>query len=156
MRRKDREINDPTIIDAVIGDCQYCRLGFCDEGEVYIVPMNFGFAYEGRERVFYFHCATEGRKLELIEKNDYIGFELDTGYRLNGGDTACDYSAAFKSIIGNGNISVVNDPVEKTLGMQAVMRQCTGKNDWVFDEKIFKVTRILKLVISKLSCKEHL
>ena len=61
MRRKDREITDSARIDAVIRGCDCCRLGFCDAGEVYILPLNFG--YENREgkRTFYFHSAREGR-----------------------------------------------------------------------------------------------
>ena len=42
MRRKDREVTDPERIDAIIA-LHCCRLGFYDNGEIYIVPLDFGY-----------------------------------------------------------------------------------------------------------------
>ena len=47
MRRTDREITDAEKITQIIQTCHCCRLGFCDNGAVYIVPLNFGYACEG-------------------------------------------------------------------------------------------------------------
>ena len=66
MRRTDREITDAEKITQIIQTCHCCRLGFCDNGAVYIVPLNFGYAEENGKRVFYFHSAKSGRKLDLI------------------------------------------------------------------------------------------
>ena len=46
MRRKDREVTDEARIDEIISRCNCCRIGFNDSGEVYIVPLNFGYTYE--------------------------------------------------------------------------------------------------------------
>lgn len=46
MRRKDREVTDAGKIREAIEASHCCRLGFYDEGEVYIVPMNFGYTEE--------------------------------------------------------------------------------------------------------------
>ena len=46
MRRREREVVEPDEIRDIIEACKVCRLGFCEEGEVYIVPVNFG--YEGK------------------------------------------------------------------------------------------------------------
>lgn len=43
MRRRDREITDNEKIKEIIKACDCCRLGFNDNGKVYIVPLNFGF-----------------------------------------------------------------------------------------------------------------
>ncbi len=53
MRRTDREITDAEKITQIIQTCHCCRLGFCDNGAVYIVPLNFGYAEENGKRVFY-------------------------------------------------------------------------------------------------------
>ena len=47
MRRKDREVTNSAKIADIISRCTCCRIGFYDEKEVYIVPLNFG--YEARE-----------------------------------------------------------------------------------------------------------
>ena len=64
MRRQDRAVTDPEKIQAVIDDCEVCRLGFQDGRGVYVVPVNFGHALENGRHIFYFHGAQEGRKLD--------------------------------------------------------------------------------------------
>jgi nitroimidazol reductase NimA-like FMN-containing flavoprotein (pyridoxamine 5'-phosphate oxidase superfamily) len=113
MRRKDREVTDAGKIREAIEDSHCCRLGFYDEGEVYIVPMNFGYTEEEEKRIFYFHSAKEGRKVDLISRTHSAGFELDTNYQLHEGEKACQYSAGFLSVIGTGNIDFVEDRESK-------------------------------------------
>ena len=155
MRRKDREITDSMRIADIISRCTCCRIGFYDNGEVYIVPLNFGYVVNDNTYVLYFHGAKEGRKLDLIYKNPNVGFEMDTNYALNAADIACGYSALFQSIIGNGFVSMVSEPEEKKLGLSLLMEHNTGKRDWNFDEKMLNAVAVFKLVVTKISCKEH-
>ena len=156
MRRQDRAVTDPEKIQAVIDDCQVCRLGFCDGGKPYVVPVNFGHAVEDGRHVFYFHGAAEGRKVDLVRRNGRAGIELDTGYRLQGAEAACGYTAAFRSVIGEGPIRVVEDPSEKRRGLTAIMRQSTGRADWTFPDAAVDAVCVLRLEAEALSCKEHL
>ena len=55
----------------------------------YIVTMNFGYEWEGRLPAFYFHCAREGRKLEMMRSNPRVCFELDCGHALRTGPAPC-------------------------------------------------------------------
>ena len=87
MRRKDREITDFKQIMEIIDRCDCCRVGFCDDGQVYIVPLNFGYAEENGKLTFYFHGAKEGRKIDLIGKAPKVGFEMDTDHKLNEGES---------------------------------------------------------------------
>lgn len=155
MRRKDREIADREKINEIIRKCNCCRIGFCDKGRVYIVPLNFGFAEENGKRVFYFHSAKEGRKIDLTKISPQVGFEMDTDYELRGADTACEVTAFYQSVIGNGTISIVEDKLEKERDLQEVMYHNTGRRDWEFDENALRAVHILKLVVEEISCKEH-
>ena len=155
MRREDREVTDPKRIADVISRCSCCRIGFYDDGEVYIVPLNFGYEIKDDTYILYFHGAKEGRKIDLIQKNPHVGFEMDTDYALNEGDIACGYSARFQSIIGNGVVSIVSELEEKKRGLSLLMGHNTGKREWNFDEKMLNEVAVFKLVVSKMSCKEH-
>lgn len=93
MRRTDREVTDPEKIQDIVNRCTCCRIGFNDIGEVYIVPLNFGYQKNGDTYVVYFHGAHEGRKIDLIKKNPKVCFEMDTNYKLTEADIACGYSA---------------------------------------------------------------
>lgn len=155
MRRKDREVNDSEAIDDIIAHCHCCRLGFCEDGRVYIVPLNFGHVIEDGQRILFFHGAHEGRKMDLIRNSGYAAFEMDTEYLLHEGQSACDYTAGFKSIFGEGRIEVVSDAAEKTFGLLAIMRQTTGRTDFDFDERQLKAVCVFKLSVDTLSCKVH-
>lgn len=155
MRRREREVTDSEKIDGAITDCYCCRLGFCDEGEVYLVPLSFGYVHRDEERIFYFHGAKKGRKLDLIKKTHSAGFEMDTNYKLKAGETACHYSAHFISIVGTGDVDVVEDKAEKEAALQAIMFQNTGKKDWEFSPEMVEAVCVFRLVVKKLSCKEH-
>ena len=69
MRRSDREITDISQIKAFIQKESIMRIGLYDEGEVYIVPVNYGYDFENDKHVFYFHGAKAGRKYELAKKS---------------------------------------------------------------------------------------
>lgn len=155
MRRKDRQVTDESKIRAVILDSQCCRLGFYDEGQVYIVPLSYGYAEEAGKQVFYFHSAPEGRKVELVGKCPSVGFELDTGYRLqtDGPPQAC--TAAFQSIIGTGVVEFVVETEEKIHGLNCIMEHYRGKGDWQYPEEMVKQVCIFKMTVTELACKEH-
>lgn len=155
MRRKDREVLEEEKIDEIILVCHCCRLGFYDGDKVYIVPMNFGYEQKDGKRIFYFHSAKEGRKIDLISKASSVGFELDTNYQLLEGETPCSYSARYQSIIGTGQISFLTDPQKKTAALQLILLHHTGKNNWEFSEKMLETVCVFQLVVEKLSCKEH-
>ena len=155
MRRNDREVTAPTRIADIVSRCTCCRIGFCDDGEVYIVPLNFGYEIKNDTYVFYFHGAKEGRKIELIKKNPNVGFEMDTDELLHIADTACKCTTHYRSIIGNGVLSIVSEPEEKKLGLSLIMEHNTGRREWDYDEELLHTVTVFKLVAYKMSCKEH-
>ena len=157
MRRSDREVTDPQRIREMFSQCPCCRLGLQDGRTVYVVPLHVGYVQRAGRHVLYFHGAKEGRKLELIRQNGYAGFEMDTGGTIRGeGEMACQYTSAFCSLIGDGPVTVVEDPAEKELGLTAVMRQCTGREQWTFAPAALEAVCVFRLDVEHVSCKEHL
>ena len=72
MRRRDREVTDLMRIADIISRCTCCRVGFYDNGDIYIVPLNFGYERKNDTYIFYFHGAEVGRKMDLAKKNPTI------------------------------------------------------------------------------------
>ena len=58
MRRKDRELTDGAEMDEILDKALVGHLGLCDEGEPYVLPMNFAVL----KGALYLHCAREGRQ----------------------------------------------------------------------------------------------
>lgn len=153
MRRKDREIIEKKQIEEFIEKEQIIRVGFYDEGDVYIVPVNYGYIYNNSKYTFFFHGAKAGRKYELTKSEPKVGFEIDGKYELTGGDVACEYSCKFQSIIGTGKLTLIEDKSEKVIGLNAIMRQTTGRNNWDYDDAMLEEVAVFKLEVEKLSCK---
>ena len=157
MRRKDREVTDSAKIQDVINRCTCCRIGFNDHGQVYIVPLNFGYEYVQDKYTLYFHGAKEGRKVDLIQSAPDVGFEMDTDYVLKtpDSDIACKCSARFQSVTGNGVVQMVTESEEKQHGLSLIMEHNTGKRDWIFEENMLRAVAVFKLEVTELSCKQH-
>ena len=156
MRRNDREVTDVLKIKNIINGCDCCRLGFSDKDGVYIVPLNFGYTENEGKRTFYFHGATVGRKIDLIKKTGYAGFELDTNHKLNDSEKPCGYSFRFQSVIGEGPISIVEEIEEKKIALQRIMEHYSKRNNWKFTYEMAASVSVFKLEVDKMSCKEHL
>ena len=153
MRRNDREIKDKALIEQFIAKEQIIRIAFYDNGDLYIVPLNYGFIYENDKYVFYFHGAKAGRKFELSKSSPMVGFEIDGEYKLLQADVACDYSAKFQSVIGTGRLSIIEDYEEKIKGLNALMNHISGKSEWDYSKDMVDAVAVFRLEVDKLSCK---
>ena len=153
MRRNDREITDKTLIEQFIAKEQIIRIAFYDNGDLYIVPLNYGYTYENEKYVFYFHGAKAGRKYELSKASPNVGFEIDGAYELLEADAACDYSAKFQSVIGTGRLSIIENDEEKIKGLNALMNHISGKAKWDYSKEMVDAVAVYRLEAEKLSCK---
>jgi nitroimidazol reductase NimA-like FMN-containing flavoprotein (pyridoxamine 5'-phosphate oxidase superfamily) len=148
MRQKDKEIKDRAAIDGIIRRCRVCHLAMCDEGQPYVVPLNFG--YDGR--FLYFHAALEGRKIDIIKRNNRVGFEFDILHDIVTAQRACDWGAKYESVIGSGAAEIVDDLDAKKQVLEWIMHQYgSDAND--FSDEILKKTLILRVLILEISGK---
>ena len=84
MRKIERQVTDPATIREIISGCEVMRVAFNDpdEGDIYVVPVNYGFTESDGEYTLYFHGAKTGRKADLARLGGIVGFEMDRGYEL--------------------------------------------------------------------------
>ncbi|HCU18404.1 MAG TPA: pyridoxamine 5'-phosphate oxidase family protein [Bacteroidales bacterium] len=153
MRRDDREVKDNTDIESIISRSDVCRIAFADNNIPYIVTMNFGYI-GGANPSLYFHCAPEGRKIELISKNNFVCFEMDTDHILFKGERGCDWGMKYSSVVGYGKIYVVHGQEERKRGLDSIMSHYAGQNDFTYDEKIMSKTSVLRLDIEEMKGKK--
>jgi hypothetical protein len=120
----------------------------CDDGQPYIVPLNFG--YDGR--FLFFHTAPEGRKIDIIKRNNRVGFEFDILHDIVTAEQACKWGAKYESVMGSGTAEIVDDLEAKKEALQLIMRQY-GNGTWDFKEEILKKTLVLRVRILEISGK---
>lgn len=154
MRRKEREVKDLGRLDEMIRTCEVARLGLCDGNRPYVVPMNFGYAFEGENLVVYFHSALAGRKLELIRANPNACVEFDRMYTIVEGAAACDHSTILESVIGFGEAEIVEAMDEKIKGLNLLMLHHTGKGDHDFS-KCIGATAVIKVTLTEFAGKTN-
>ena len=154
MRRKDREIKEIVDLKDIVSRADVCRIAFAVNNTPYIVTMNFGYTWND-DLVLYFHCAKEGRKLDLMRQNNRVCFEMDIDHEIIKGETACECTMKYRSIIGHGSLEIVADPNEKKEGFDLIMDKYGYAGKREYNEKLFNMTEILKLKVTEISGKRR-
>lgn len=152
MRRKDREIKEVIDIKDIVSRADVCRIAFAVNSTPYIVTMNFGYTWNN-DLILYFHCAKEGRKLDLMRQNNRICFEMDIDHELQMGKTPCEGTMKYRSIVGYGLLEIVGDPNEKKEAFDLIMDNYEHAGKREYNEKLFNMTEILKLKVTEISGK---
>ena len=149
MRRKEKEITDKSEIESIIRKSLVCRLGLADDGSPYIVPLCFGY----KDNSMYFHSAKEGRKIEILKRNNDVCFEFDDNLEVQAGKAACDWVMKYRSVIGYGRASFIEDPEEKRKALDVIMAQYAD-GDFEYSEKLFEEALVIKVDISSMTGKK--
>lgn len=150
MRRKEKEIKDEKEIISIIQKAKICRVGFSENNRPYIVPMNFGY----KDHCLYFHCAKEGRKIDIIRKNENVCFEIDADHEIINTNRPCNWSTTYVSVIGNGKASIIeNDALKKDALNIIIDHYSPGTNYDYPDDQVKKVC-IIKIKIEEMTGKK--
>lgn len=117
MRRTEKEIKDRQTIESILERAKVCRLGLCSDGVPYVVPLSFGY----EDHRLYFHSAPEGRKIEIIEENPNVCFEVDVDEEYVPADVPCDWTVRYRSVIGFGKACLLEDAEEKRKALDVIL-----------------------------------
>jgi uncharacterized protein len=150
MRRHDKEIKDESIILDILQNSELCRLGLVENDEAYIVPVNFGY----KDGFIYMHSAPNGRKMDIIKRNNHVTFEIEYNSDIVTGETACKWTARYRSIMGKGIITIVTDHQRKKDGLDIVMDKYGFKGNKEYDEASLSRMIVLELRIESLTGKQ--
>ena len=149
MRRHEREIRDRALIDDIIRRAQVCHLGLVDGEVPYVVPLSFG--YDGQ--ALYFHCAPQGRKLDLIRRNPRVCFEFDIMEGLIEAAQACHWGVRYQSVMGTGTAHIAEDAAGKRQALAAVMAQYS-EGTYTFPDDAVARTGAIRVTIESITGKQ--
>lgn len=148
MNRKEREITDRSRIDEILHAAEICRLGLCNNGVPYIVPLCFG--YDGS--AIYAHSARSGRKLDIIRVNNLVCFEVEADTRLVMKDIASSCTMKYRSVIGYGRASIIDDP-KAMIPAYDILMSHYRRGPFEYSEKLLAESLIIKIEIETISGK---
>lgn len=149
MRRRDRELSaDDTCKVLVRGE--YGVLSTVGpEGQPYGVPLSYIY----KNKAVYFHCATEGHKLENLARNSSVSFCVVGQTNI----LPDQFTTNYESAVVFGSASEVQG-AEKHEALLALLEKYSpefmesGKN---YIEKMAKQTKVVKISIARFSGKSR-
>jgi nitroimidazol reductase NimA-like FMN-containing flavoprotein (pyridoxamine 5'-phosphate oxidase superfamily) len=150
MRKAEREMTDLRRIEKVLDEAEVCRLGLADSGEPYVVPVCFGY----RDRRIYVHSAREGRKIEILQKNPRVCFEVD---RMDGAirtPNPCGWEVRYRSVIGTGTAVFVEDPLGKAEALGIILAHYGGDAATFPAEALGRVA-VIRIDVETMTGKEY-
>ena len=153
MRRNDREVKSREEIIHILSRCDVIRLGINTPDYPYVVPMNFGMESDGNKLTLWLHCAKEGLKLDNINRDPRVGFEADCSHKLVVGETACDYTMEYESVIGCGDIHICGDNQSKRRGLKAIMAHYDPNKEFEFTDQALDSVCVLRLDVIQVTGK---
>lgn len=153
MRRKDRLVTDAEQIDRILSGCDVCRIAMVDGGAPYVVPMNFGYTFLDSTITLYFHCAGEGRKIDVLKVNPNVCVEMDCGHHLITAETACGYTMEFESIIGTGKAEFLKEPADKKYALNQIMKKFSDRTDFTYEDKMLELVTVFKITLEESTAK---
>lgn len=153
MRRKDKEITDKILIAGILDDAVVLHLALLDGDRSYTIPVNFGFEGES----IYIHSAPEGKKIDLIRKNNQVAFQAETGLEIVHKSTPDKCGMLYRSVAGYGRAFIVGSREEKKLGLELLMDHYHDKKhgNWEFGKCLDEVC-IIRIEIESITGKESL
>lgn len=149
MRKYKQEITDQAVLEDILRRAVVCRIGLSDDNMPYVVPVCFGH----RDGCIYFHSAREGRKIEIIKKNNQVCFEVDVDVEPVPGEPACNWTVKFKSIIGFGIASLVEDRDERIHALKVIMDHYSGTGSYEYEPRPLDLTAVIKIEIQSMTGK---
>ena len=132
MRRKHSEVTNPEEIARILSMTNIGRMATIGkDGYPYITPVNF-VSLNGN---IYFHCAPKGEKLDNLEENPRVCFEVDVPLSyldraLDPSRPTCHLHQYYHCVIIRGTGAVVEDTELKVAALNALVAKHEGNEDF--------------------------
>ena len=117
LRRLDKEITDPALLRKVLKTAQYVTLAMSVENQPYLVSLSHG--YDEKRNCIYFHCASEGKKLDYMKSNGNVWGQA----LLNHGYAPGECTHLYASVQFSGKVKLLNSHEEKIDALEIMMNQ---------------------------------
>lgn len=130
IRRKEKAIETEEEMMTILERAKYVTIAMCQDNEPYLVTLSHGFDRE--KRCIYFHCAREGKKIDILNENSTVwGQAIDDNGYVEG---ACDHLWATTQF--RGTVSFIENPAEKKHALHIMIHQLEPNPQKVIETQI--------------------
>lgn len=148
LRRDERRLGEAAAL-ALLKRGEYGILSTSDENNrPYGIPMN----YVVMEEKVFFHCATEGHKLQNIATNQDVSFCVVGKTEL----MPDKFSTRYESVVVSGCAEIIRDPVVKKNALRALVTKYAPNHIAAGDayiDKLLEKTAVVGITIEHLAGK---
>ena len=130
LRRKDKEITDEAEVKAILREAKHVTVAMSLGDEPYLATLSHG--YDEARNCVYFHCAREGKKVEILRANPRVWGQtlLDDGYQQG----SCDH--LYRTAQFHGRVTFVEDQAEKEHALGVMIRRLDDDPERIMAEQI--------------------
>jgi len=154
MRRNDREVTDIGGIEEILLQCKTCHVAMVDGGSPYVVPLSYGYKIlYGNVLELYFHSAFEGKKLDVLKRDNKVCFEMVHEGEPVLSETPCNSGYYFASVIGYGEAVFIEDASEKCKALSIIFNHQAGR-EVTFTPEQAKSVCVFKIVSTDFTGKK--
>ncbi len=150
---KPRTVKLQEEIDRIINKCDVGYLAMVDKDNTpYVIPMNFGL--EGN--FIYLHSAMEGKKLDILKRNNRVSMSFSTDHDLyiRNDAVACSYTMKYRSVLAHGLVEFIEDKEDKILGMNVIMKHYSGK-EFTYNLPAINNVCVLRVVVENFEARVY-
>lgn len=152
VRRQNRILEDKDRIEELLLNSEYgfLSVGTTENGYAYGIPMSY--TYDRENSSLYFHCATEGQKIDIMKVNNKVSFcVVGTTQPI-----ADQFTTLYESVIvfGKADIDLSEDEKRKALRL-LVQKYSKGYEELgeKYMEKSWSRTAAFKIEIEHITAK---
>ena len=130
LRRTDKAITDPTTIKAILQDAKFVTLALSINDEPYLATLSHGF--DELKNCIYFHCAKEGRKVDIMRANPRVWGQalVDDGYQQG----RCDH--LYKTAQFHGKVTFIDSPSERKHALEVMIRHLDNNPETIIGKQV--------------------
>jgi nitroimidazol reductase NimA-like FMN-containing flavoprotein (pyridoxamine 5'-phosphate oxidase superfamily) len=130
MRRKEKAIESEDEMFSILERAKYVTLAMYANNEPYLVTLSHG--PDRQNRCIYFHCAHEGKKIDILKKNNIVWGQAidDYGYA----EGACDHLYATTQF--KGQVTFIQDVEEKERALRIMIYRLEPEPEKVIESQI--------------------
>ena len=134
MRKQSREMPADWALTEVFDKAPYITISMVtSDGKPYAVPLSLA---RVDERTFYFHCAMEGKKIEVWRSNPTVWLSAVSKCKPTVGPKDGSFTLEYRSAMAKGIVVEVEDREEKILGLRAITQRFLPRHMDAFDSAI--------------------
>lgn len=149
MRKKSREMDAAWALE-VMDKAPYMTVSMTDvNGMPYSVPLSLA---RVNGNTFYFHCATEGKKLDILRTNPHVCLTAVSKCKPTVGPKDGSFSLEYKSAIAFGRTEIVTDDAEKREALRAISQRFLPNHMDAFEaalERSMARTAVVRITLTE-------